>query len=258
MKQIVLAMMAAAMMCTLNVHAQNKVTYLNTNANSVNVKQLENTDQTVQVNRYFFAGYNTLCLPMSLDAKQLAQAARNVKIERLAAIGQEGNTLCLYFVDCTNEGIEAGVPYLVFSPTAQTLRARNTNAQGIDTELKTIRMNDGQGNQVAFNSSWDLRLKDGLYGIPAKQNVAVLESVLISTNGQGFLPTRCGFSWEQQSSTATTLEIRHATAADVTAIQSLTIDNEQQGAETYDLNGRRINNASKRGLVIQNGKKVVK
>ena len=75
-------------------------------------------------------------------------------MERLAAIGQEGNTLCLYFVDCTADGIQAGMPYLVFSPEKQYLRAKNTEAVALDNELVTLRMNDGQGNQVAFGSSW--------------------------------------------------------------------------------------------------------
>ena len=257
MKQFVLMMTVAALMSSQNVLAQNRVKNLYTEAQTLKVEQVVNTEQTVQVNRYLFAGYNTLCLPMSLDANQLESAAAGVKVERLAAIRQDGNVLSLLFVDCTTEGIEAGVPYLIYSPKAQYLRAKNTEANGFDTEVKTIRMTDGNGNQVAFGSSWNLRTKDGLYGIPANQDKAILESVLTRTNGeQSFLPTRCGFSWEQQSATAGKLEIKHVSMGEVTAIRTA-ISDEQGDGSVYDLNGRRVNGNGK-GLYIQNGKKVIK
>jgi len=257
MKKIVLAMTAVAMMFAQNTTAQTRVKNVYTEASSFKVEQVQNTAQAVQMNRYLYAGYNTLCLPMSMNAAQLANTARDLRVERLEAIRQEGQVLCLYFVDCTAEGIEAGMPYLVYSPGTQYLRAKNTEADAVATDLKIVRMTDGQGNQVAFSSSWSIRQKDGLYGIPAKQNVTPLESVLVRTTADlAFLPTRCGFSWEQQSSTAESLEIRHISASEATAIRSLNgVDNATDGS-AYDLNGRRIN-GNQHGLYIQNGRKVV-
>ena len=255
MKQIVLTMMALAMTCA-QATAQNRVKNLYTETQALKVEQVQSTENPVQVNRYLFAGYNTLCLPMTLSAEQFAATAKDVRIERLAAIRQVGTTLQLCFVDCTNDGIEAGVPYLIFSPTRQYLRALNTEANAIDTEIKTIRMDDGHGNQVSFASSWTSRQKNGLYGIPAKQNVEILESVLVRTTEElAFLPTRCGFSWEQQSATAQNLEIVHMNAAEVTAIGQIKADNTNE--TIYDLNGRRVN-APVKGIYIQGGKKVVK
>ncbi len=256
MKKLVLTLTVAALMGSMNASAQNSVKSLYTESHNLKVEQVMNTEQTVQLNRYLMAGYNTLCLPMTMDASQLAASAKDVKVERLAAIRQEGNVLNLYFIDCTQEGIEAGVPYLIFSPTAQYLRARNTEANGVDTELKTIRMNDGEGNQVAFGSSWSLRTKEGLYGIPAQQKVPVLESVLMKTTAdQSFLPTRCGFSWEQQSASAQRIEIKHANASDVTAISQISVKNTADGA-IYDLNGRMMK-TTKKGIYIQGGRKII-
>ena len=259
MKQIVLTMMALATICTQTATAQKRVSNLYTETQTLKVEQVQNTDNPVQVNRYLFAGYNTLCLPMTLSAEQFAAAAKDVRIERLAAIRQVGTTVQLCFVDCTNDGIEAGVPYLIFSPTRQYLRAKNTEANGINADLKTIRMDDGQGNQVSFASSWTSRQKNGLYGIPAKQDVEILESVLVRTTEElSFLPTRCGFSWEQQSATAQKLEIVHMNAAEATAISQLSANTQHQTSNTYyDLNGRRVNGTAK-GLYIKDGKKVVK
>lgn len=243
------------MMCGMGASAQNKVKNIYTETKSLNIEQVQNTGQTIQVNRYLMAGYNTLCLPMAMTADQLATAG--ITAERLAGIHQEGNTLQLLFVDCTSEGIEAGVPYLIYSPKTQYLRMKNTDAASISNELKTIRMSDGQGNQIAFSSSWDTKQKEGLYGIPAKQNVTPLESVLVRTTGDlSFLPTRCGFSWEQQSATAEKIAIRHAAAGEVTAITAVNNDF-STSQEAYDLQGRK-HTAPIKGVNIINGKKIVK
>ena len=254
MKHFTLALMAAAALSTAAI-AQNKVTTLSANTTSLNVEMVQQTDQTVQVSRYLFAGYNTMCLPMSVSAEQLAQAG--VTVERLAAIAQEGSTLNLYFVDCTAEGMEAGLPYLVYSQKAQSLRVRNTDAASINTVLQTVRMNDNQGNQVSFSSSWESLEQVGRYGIPAQQAAYPLESVLVRTEAdKTFLPTRCGFTWETQSPTAQELRIQHVTMADVTAINS-TLMNERVNGEVYDLNGRRVTDMPRPGVYVVNGEKVV-
>jgi len=259
MKQFVLTMTALAMFCALPATAQKQsVKKLYTETQSLKVEQVQNTDMPVQVNRYLFAGYNTLCLPMTMSADQLAASAKDLKVERLEAIQQEGNTLQLYFVECTREGIKAGVPYLIFSPTHQYLRVNNTEVNGVDTEIKTVRMEDGQGNLVSFSSSWNKRQKNGLYGIPAQQNVEILESVLVRTTEElSFLPTRCGFNWEKQSATANKLEIIHTNSGAVTAIKNLKSETNGDGSNYYDLNGRSTSKPVQKGLYIHGGKKIV-
>ena len=245
-----------AMALSTSAFAQNRVKNIYASSDKLDMELMQNNEQTVRLNRYFFAGYNTLCLPFSLTADQLAVAAKDMKVERLAAIQQQGETLYLYFVDCTADGIQAGMPYLVYSPTSQYLRVNNTDVLTYDTELKTVRMSDNNGNVVTFGSGWERIGKAGRYGIPAKQDVTPLESVLIRTSAeQAFLPTRCGFMWDQQSSTAVRLEIKHAALSDVTAINSIAQDNASD-AINYDLQGRKATNSSK-GIRIQNGKKIV-
>ena len=257
MKQFLLAMMAVAMLNVQTATAQNRVKNLYTETQTLKVEQMQDAATPVQMNRYLYAGYNTLCLPVTLSAEQLAATAKDIRVERLEAIRQEGSSLRLYFVDCTSEGIEAGVPYLLFSPTRQYLKVKNTDADLINPEIHAVRMDDGQGNRVTFSSSWNMRQKDGLYGIPAKQNVEILESVLLRTTGeQAFLPTRCGFSWEQQAPTAQTLEIVHANGAEVTGIKDVK-QNATNDNRYYDLNGRTTSAPSQKGVYIHNGKQVV-
>lgn len=212
MKKITLFLMATATMCS-SVLAQNKVVKnLYTSTNKLNVEMLQIKDQPVQINRTLLAGYNTICLPMTLNAAQLAATAKDVQVERLAAVRQEGSTLYMYFLDCTQEGIKAGEPYLIFSPITQMLRAKTSDAQAISTELKNVTMSDNQGNTVTFGSSWEALQVDGRYGIPAQQDAYILESILIRTEAdKTFLPTRCGFTWDEQTATATELQIKHVT-----------------------------------------------
>ena len=252
MKQLVLILMAMVSMCTAANAQQNRVKNLSTNSKTLNVEMLKNTNQRMQISRYFFCGYNTLCMPVDVSAQQLANA--NLKAERFVAIQQEGNDLCLYFVDCTDQGLEAGVPYLIYASKAQTFYVPGN---GTVTEPRSLVMSDSEGNTVRFGSSWQSVAKDGLYGIPAQQNTTPLESILIRTEAdKTFLPTRCGFSWEQQSATAKSLVIRHAMSiAEVNAICN--VKAESANGEVFDLQGRKVTGAQK-GIVIENGKKVRK
>ena len=231
MKQLLLAVTMVTALSTSAI-AQGQVKNVYASSNKLNMELLQNTDRTVQLNRYLFAGYNTL------------------------GIEQDGTTLNIYFVECTNEGLQAGVPYLVYSPKSQYLRLKNSDAMTINNELKAIRVNDNNGNTITFSSNWETIQKDGLYGIPAQQNVTPLESVLIRTQAdKAFLPTRCGFSWEQQNSTAQELRIVHLSQAEATAIKSINLQNTSSAA--YDLSGRKAGKAD-RGIYVQEGKKIIR
>ena len=256
MKQLVLLMIVAMGLSTTAL-AQKRVKNIYASSSKLDIEMMQSSEQTVQLNRYFFAGYNTLCLPFSLTAEQVAVAAKDLKVERLAGIQQEGATLNLYFVDCTDEGIQAGLPYLVFSPTSQYLRVKNTDVLNFDPELKSVRMSDDKGNIVTFGSSWESLEKVGRYGIPAKQNVTPLESVLVRTEAdKTFLPTRCGFTWVEQAESANDLKIRHAASkGEVTAILGVKLDNTTDG-DSYDLQGHKTSKNAK-GIRIQNGKKTI-
>lgn len=266
MKKFTLILMAAATLCTPSF-AQNRVRNIYTNANKLNVDLLKSTDETVQVNRTLMGGYNTICLPMSLTAEQLANAAKDVQVERLAAIRQEGSTLYMYFLDCTQEGIKAGEPYLIFSPITQMLRAKNTESNGISIELKSVSMSDDEGNTVTFGSSWEALQVDGRYGIPAQQDTYLLESVLIRTEAdKTFLPTRCGFTWDEQSASATNLEIKHVTSLSAMGTTALQRIADKNGVvDVYDTKGtlvkkgvsmNEVKKSLPRGIYVVGGEKI--
>lgn len=223
-------------------------------------------ERPTQLNRILFAGYNTICLPMTLSAEQLQKAGSDVQIERLAAIQQEGNVVNLYFIDCTSDGIEAGVPYLIYSPKTQYLRARTEESLSVGEKLKPVTLTDRQGNRVTFTSSWNQHSGDGRYGIPAKQDTDVLQSILVRTQpDQNFLPTRCGFVWEQQAASATELRIKHVTNKDIqTGVQQLIA--EDAIVDVFDTAGALIRskvrksealNGLSRGIYVVGGEKML-
>lgn len=210
MKKITLAVLTMLAMQTASAQSTK---YVFTSSQTLNTKPLTEAGQAFQLNRTLLAGYNTICLPVSLDAEQLQAAAKDVQLERLVSIKQEGDVLNLYFMDCTKEGVQAGVPYLIYSPIVQNLKVKSGQCGATDLEIKNITLNDDNGNQVTFNSSWTAIQAEGRYGIPAQQDAYILESVLIRTDAdKTFLPTRCGFIWNKQSVTATSLNIKHVTS----------------------------------------------
>mgnify|MGYP007101841724 FL=1 len=224
------------LMTSVSANAQTRQRTVSANATKLDVAALTAPNTQTTINRYFLAGYNTLCMPMTLSGEELAASAKDLRVEKLVGIGQEGDDLMLYFMDCTSEGIEAGVPYLVYSPTNQTMRARTAKAERVSPDLRDIRMSDDNGNVIRYCSSWESLAEFGRYGIPAQQDVTPLESVLIRTAGdKHFLPTRCGFVWESESGTANNLKIQHVKDwNEATAIKGIS-----NGAlvDVYDTNG---------------------
>ena len=125
---------------------------------------------------------------------------------------------------------------------------------------------DNQGNTITFGSSWQSIRQEGRYGIPAQQNVDVLESVLVRTDAEKvFLPTRCGIVWEKQAPTAENIVIKHvAQLPDATAINNMKVNSHP--VDVYDVKGTLLRrnvgsdnatNGLPAGVYVVNGEKVL-
>ena len=84
MKNFVLAMMMATAVST-TAFAQKGMKNIYASSSKLDIELLQNSEQTVQLNRYLFVCYNSLCLPRSPTAEQLG----DIRVERLAGIRQE-------------------------------------------------------------------------------------------------------------------------------------------------------------------------
>ena len=85
MKRFLLSLMAIATLCE-PASAQNSVKNLYANNETLNTEKLCNTEQPVQLYRYLFAGYNTLCLPMSVSNEQLQKVANGARLEEMVGL----------------------------------------------------------------------------------------------------------------------------------------------------------------------------
>ncbi len=196
-----------SMFVALGVNAQGNVS-LSTSVKQINFSRITEKTSQVTLTRFLMAGYNSICLPFSVSADDLRKAVgEDVQLERLAKV--EGNLL--YFIDVTNEGITAGVPYLIYSPTRKTAAFRTNDTHMVDPTPLTV-------NGATMFSSYSTQSPTGVYGIPAQQDTEVLQSVLVEVDGdKKFLPTRCGFSIDAENP-----EICHVTSLnETTSISSL-------------------------------------
>ncbi len=232
----------------LGTFAQGNVN-LSTNVKQINFSRVTEKTSQVTLTRLLMAGYNSICLPFSVSADDLRKAVgEDVQLERLAKV--EGNLL--YFIDVTNEGIAAGVPYLIYSPTRKTAAFRTRDTHMVDPTPLTV-------NGATMFSSYSMQSPTGVYGIPAQQDTEVLQSILVQVEGdKKFLPTRCGISIEAENP-----EICHVTSLnETTSISSLIAQDSL--VNVYSVSGVQVASNIKmskaletlpKGIYVTNGQK---
>lgn len=205
--RVLAALLLAAGSSTM-AYAQSVTLSTNSNMDFSKVKE---TTTSVRLNRYFIEGYNTICLPFSVTSDKLHELmGEGVMLEKLAMA--EAGTLT--FVDVTSEGIEAGVPYLIYAPATRYVCFSTTDPNLVQTP-KVLTIGD-----ASMSGNFDRIQNPNLYGIPAKQDTAPLQAILVPTEGEKtFLPTRCGIMYNGTE----TPVIAHISSLsnETTAIQAL-------------------------------------
>lgn len=252
MKKFYAIALALLMGASASVSAQKSVYFSTTS--KMDFSKVTNLTTTVTVGRTLYAGYNTICLPFNVSATDLkAVVGEEVMLERLAKVSGYNLT----FLDVTEEGIEAGMPYLLYSPKTQVASFKTTDTALLQ-EPKELHIGG-----VTMVGRYEPTQQMGLYGIPAQQDVEILESVLIRTEAdKTFLPTRCGINFPLCSGTPT---ISHVTSlSDATAVSKLMADNAKVTIYTTGgavvKKGVRINdamNALTPGVYVVNGQKII-
>lgn len=251
MKRILLS---AAMVAALSASAQStaaRTKYVSTSGTSIDTELVQ--EATTRLTRTFYQGYNTLCLPYSLTADEVATAmGEGFRVEKPVGAFVENGDFVLCFADCTSEGIEAGMPYLVYSDKARYAAITNTTGTAVSAPA-AVSFVDGMGNVASFMGSFERLEPVGTWAIPAVPGE--VPANLICTDGARMLnPTRCFFTWDSQKD-ATNMVIRHLAAGEtVTGITAANVTTAE--GVTYNLAGQRTQNAQ--GVVVMGGKKVLK
>lgn len=254
MKRILFS--AAIMFAALSASAQQARTtlpqriYVSTMSEQLDTEALLNAN--ARLSRTLYQGYNTLCLPYALTAEEFAEAFGNeTTVEKPVGAYTENGTFTLCFEECTGEGLEAGMPYLVHNDKFRSVLLSNTTGNVLSEPL-SVSLSDSQGNAATFRGSFERLEPVGTWAIPAVQGE--IPADLICCDGARQLnPTRCFFIWDSQN--ASNMVIRHVAAGEyVTGINAAAVTTAEGAA--YNLAGQRVN--SQNGVTIQGGKKVLK
>ncbi len=237
-----------ALFVALGASAQSNVR-LSTSVKEIDFSKITEKTTQVTLTRFLMAGYNSICLPFSVSADDLRTAVgEGVQLERLAKV--EDNSL--YFIDVTSEGIKAGVPYLIYSPTRKTASFRTHDLNMVDPTPLIV-------NGATMFSSYVKQTPTGVYGIPAQQDTELLQSILIKVDGdKSFMPTRCGISIGVENP-----EICHVTSLNETTSIS-TLIAEDAVVNVYSVSGSQVASNIKmskaletlpKGIYVTNGQK---
>lgn len=252
MKKFYAIAIALLMGATGTISAQKTVGFSTTT--KLNFERVTENTTSVYLTRKFFAGYNTICLPFSVSAEQAkALVGEGYMLEKLAKV--EGETL--FFLDVTDKDIQAGVPYLIYSPTEQNVKFTNTDML-LAKEPIQLKVGD-----AVMCGKYEPTQEMNLFGIPAQQDTDILQSILIRTEAdKTFLPTRCGISYPTCKAIPS---IAHVTdLKDATSVSKLMEQNAK--VMIYNMNGQlvkknvRINDAVNSltpGVYVVNGQKII-
>lgn len=248
MKRILLS---AAMLVALSASAQSTrfTKFISTSAESIDTEAVQ-SDKAF-LTRTLYQGYNTICLPFALTAEEFASTfGEMARLEKPVGAMVENGEFTLYFSDCTNEGMEAGIPYLIKSDAVKYVRISNTTGSSVSMPA-SVTFGDGNGNVATFKGSFERLQPIGTWAIPAVQGEVPAD--LVCCDGARTLnPTRCFFTWDAQQG-ASKMAIRHIATGDVvTGINAATIEGSEA---TFNIAGQRVKNAH--GLIIKSGKKVL-
>lgn len=252
MKRILLS---AAMIAALSASAQSSSVrhqYVSTSGETIDTELTEQA--TTRLTRVFYHGYNTMCLPYALSAEEVAEGlGEGVKVEKPVGAYTENGNFVICFAECTNEGIEAGMPYLVHSDKAKYVTLSNSTGMSMDTPA-SVSFTDGHGNTATFKGSFERLQPVGTWAIPAVQGE--IPANLVCCDGARQLnPTRCFFTWDNKKD-ASNMVIRHIPAGGtLTGITAVNVEN-NAGEALYNTAGQRVQNGH--GVMIQGGKKVIK
>lgn len=195
----------------------------------------------VTLTRSFAKGWSTLCLPFDVNPAEFG--VEGVKVQEFSAA--TGNSLDFKAV----ETMTANVPYLIYFPEA-------VNA-GVTFLTKTITSLDAQAVQkgeYTFKGSYE-----GSISMSGKYGVADVNGIQKIMRGGSSSTLKCTRAYFEYNGTDNVQGMRlNLEGGNVTGIDGITTGDTDAETPLYDLSGRRVQNATKGGIYIRNGKKIIK
>lgn len=198
--------------------------------------------------------WNTICLPFGLDKKQATTAfGEGVKVAQLDDTNSTGATL--KFVDMTDTGIEASVPYLI----KPTIDAPADGYKFVGVEIKeaaVIPTKVETAGKLFFNGVYNM--VDATTEVTSGYNAAFLGAnntvfgAKPGTNMKGF---RAYFAIPNSVKAS---ELRVVIDGTATSIKNIDSEVVESNAPVYNLQGQRVDsNNLTLGIYVKAGKKFV-
>jgi hypothetical protein len=218
--------------------------------NTTVLSQLDGKTADVTLQRTLVANYwNTLAVPFNVDAITLA--VLGVTVKELTGSTFADGTLTLNFADATS--IVAGKPYLVKVTSDFDFSAQALPNVEVSKELNTV-----ETDAVDFIPTL------GKTAIPEGDTKTVLFLAAGNTlKNPSRLPAdikgfRAYFQLKGDAAAARTFALNLGDGEATGIIATDYTDYTDKAGATFDLQGRKVQNATKKGVYIVNGKKVIK
>ena len=219
------------------------------------VEAAENVNVTLKRTLYGDGGWNTLCVPFSLNTAQVKAAFGNdVELRKLA--GVNGNTITFE----PETKVEAGVPYLI--------KLSEANAKGTYTFTGVNTIAVTKADAIGTDQ---LKAAISFVGIYSSQDVAGW-----ATEGEDYVACLGADNTFFKAKAGTKMKgfrafflvpnnvpsnaLKAVIDGTATGIEDLVIDGVKANGHVYNLNGQYVGNSLnglQPGLYIQNGKKIV-
>lgn len=241
---------------------------LTMSAQTVSISTYAGTDVTkhngqvkkVNMNRYLYKGWNTICLPFDLTGEEVAELfGPDCRLETLVGVENNGSELKLNFQDCKITGIEANKPYILYY-NKESKSVNFTGEKILKSGKASISFTDNAGIEVTFAGASSKKNAEGFYGILAKDNEEATFVNVDDVQTNGFYATRCYIQLSNGNSAA--LKTNHIAEGDVTAITSVMKSNER--VDVYNVSGAKVAtnatisdvNGLNKGIYVVKGKKI--
>ena len=198
--------------------------------------------------------WNTFASPFAIAEDDMASYfGAGAKVRKLSESSVSGNVLTITFEDATS--IEAGKPYIV-KPTAANVdfSADGKEFTGVDLSASASPDNTAYVNFVPTLG------KTNVTEEPENVLMMTIEGKLAHPSATGDMKGFRGYFVLHEASAgarAYVINFGDDETTGIIAVEGSRFTVNDEPSTIYDLQGRKVENATKKGIYIQNGKKVV-
>lgn len=199
--------------------------------------------------------WSTICLPFAMDEAQVKEVfGDGVKVAEFVDFGQDATAFTVNFEesDIASDGFAANWPYIIKSEKDLTeFTVSNVNVAAYEDDA-LAEYETGKGSKKKTVGTFQGTLKAGTV-IP-ENNLFLANNKFYYSTGSTTIKGFRGYFWLEGFDGSSMAPIFNVDG-EATNIDGLQIVNGD--GRIYNLNGQHVENPTKKGVYIQNGKKVV-